>query len=699
LNVQFLLYFIQNLLGLAFWTGRSITGTWLLMMIACLGFLPGVSATSNQSPFPNLTFQVFAQFIADNFSSKISLTTVLTVLFTMTNNSDLINLHNRQQQALVEGENNRVMTGWMIALSRALQEKIGDDSKRLFHASEQHSSQPPSNAIGIKLAALSRLLWSFPDSQQNKLKEVSTKEIEPALVICPASTECETVACKQRSLLQETRARDIPRTTLIKGITIYDGVYVLCGRCPGCDTIYYADHESSWQKEDRQSRIRFYLNSAKYLKIGQALWVDRVFSGAVLSGTYSFHASSSALAQFWNHSFWKSQNSQSRKVSRRQMWHAFVQESIRRVADSSGCTLELLDGLPIEDITKHAFIFLGENGVVRSAQNHFCSECTHHYRTNADRITRDDPAALLGVDENRTVPVLTGEDADLAAQDAAQARYVAETAMDVDQASTLEHESEAPVKMVVLDGIVMGHTHCSYDDCTQDLANVQRGVFCVEHEILRQGLCRMKDCNNLKIADCQTCEQHQNRWYSHVVRYGRQSLLGIRRLLRRTEEEHLAWLPNVNHQVQPHDEDQNTQRRQRDNFFVAPRFYCVETICAPCGVVIAWAKFARAESPTAILNFLASVYPTEELRPNYICIDKACLVLRTAISNGSWEVWKKTSRFIVDSYHYINHRTTDYLCRKWCNPAPLNGSAPNLVVVENDKAGNPHYKRAFNTQV
>ena len=44
------------------------------------------------------------------------------------------------------------------------------------------------------------------------------------------------------------------------------------------------------------------------------------------------------------------------------------------------------------------------------------------------------------------------------------------------------------------------------------------------------------------------------------------------------------------------------------------------------------------------------------------------------------------------------HRTTDYLCRKYCNPAPLNGSAPNLVVVEQDRYGHSHYKRAFNTQ-
>ena len=125
----------------------------------------------------------------------------------------------------------------------------------------------------------------------------------------------------------------------------------------------------------------------------------------------------------------------------------------------------------------------------------------------------------------------------------------------------------------------------------------------------------------------------------------------------------------------------------------------METICAPCGIVIAWTKFDKSESPTKILNFLNSVYPNEESRPDYVCIDKACLVLRTCISNALWHPWLNTTRFIVDAYHYINHRTSDYLCRKWCNPAPLNGSAPNLVVVDHDKKGKPYYKRAFNTQV
>jgi len=126
----------------------------------------------------------------------------------------------------------------------------------------------------------------------------------------------------------------------------------------------------------------------------------------------------------------------------------------------------------------------------------------------------------------------------------------------------------------------------------------------------------------------------------------------------------------------------------------------VETISAPCGVVIAWTKFEKSESTTKILQFLESVYQTEESRPDYICIDKGCQVFRTSVNNGSWdEIWKHTSRFIVDTYHYINHRVTDYLCRTYCNPSPGDGSAPNLVTIEYDSNGRPHARRAFNTQV
>ncbi|TFK32287.1 hypothetical protein BDQ12DRAFT_701230 [Crucibulum laeve] len=139
--------------------------------------------------------------------------------------------------------------------------------------------------------------------------------------------------------------------------------------------------------------------------------------------------------------------------------------------------------------------------------------------------------------------------------------------------------------------------------------------------------------------------------------------------------EQMPWQIATSQNTQAHDEE-TPPDRPKDHYFGPSKFYCVETICAPCGVVIAWDLFDKSESSTQILDFLETVYPTQEPRPTYICIDKACL---------SWEEWKKTTRFIVDTYHYMNHQVSDAMCQKWCNPAPLDGSAPNLV--------------AFNTQV
>ena len=173
-----------------------------------------------------------------------------------------------------------------------------------------------------------------------------------------------------------------------------------------------------------------------------------------------------------------------------------------------------------------------------------------------------------------------------------------------------------------MDDVVMGPTYCAYDNCTDSLKNARGGVFCRQHGRLCGNLCHMHDCNNPKAPPSHTCTQHQDHWYQHVIQYGRQSLLGIHRFVRHSAEEHLAWLLTFNRQVQHHDEE-HTAETQKDNYFVAPCFY----YCAPCGVVIAWTKFAKAESPINILNFLDSVYPTSELQPNYICINKTCMVL------------------------------------------------------------------------
>jgi hypothetical protein len=525
-------HIVQYVFQLMLWIIFTTCGNHIVMVLTViymLGLLPTVMASGqDQTAFPDIPFKLFAAFIGENFNTKVSLTTVLTVLFTLTNNSDLLNLHARQQRRRFVEEQSQQISGWMKTLSYALKDKLGGAADNLLKSTEhnaQLSHDKIITTIGTKLNALSKLLKLDPYNDEGqliaRLEPVSEKTIEPALIICPMVLECETSTCNPRSLLQNTRNRDLPKVTLIKGTRIYDNVLVVCGKCPKCQTKYYADHESALMA-DNQNWSRFFLNSAKYLKVGHQVWVDRLFSSSVLNGTYSFHASAAAFAEFWSDSFWATQETSSRKITRRHIWQAFVQESIRHVASSTEHTLELAEGLPIDQVTKQAFSILGEEGIIRSADQHSCSECTHAYKKTADRITTDDPAALLGQDENRIVPALEGDDADLAAQDAAQARFNAQNATSND-----DDDQRAPVKLVVMDGQVMGPRHCAYDDCTAELSNARLGVFCIDHELSYGHLCRMQNCQNIKAEGIHTCVQHRSRWNSHVVRYGRQFALGV----------------------------------------------------------------------------------------------------------------------------------------------------------------------------
>jgi len=58
---------------------------------------PGVQAAATESPFPDILFNVFDSFVQSTFSSKISLSTVLVLLFSITENTNLLNLYACQQ--------------------------------------------------------------------------------------------------------------------------------------------------------------------------------------------------------------------------------------------------------------------------------------------------------------------------------------------------------------------------------------------------------------------------------------------------------------------------------------------------------------------------------------------------------------------------------------------------------------------------
>jgi hypothetical protein len=151
-----------------------------------------------------------------------------------------------------------------------------------------------------------------------------------------------------------------------------------------------------------------------------------------LNGIYSFHASAASCTEYWNNSFRRNQVVQFKKVTRHQVWQAFVQESIRSISSASDIDMVIQDGLSIDEVTKQAFEFLGANGVIRVVGEHSCSECTQEYKATADVIPNSNPAATVEADAESS-----------SAGDNEQ--------MQIDKAF---------VQLVVLDGIVTGPLVC-----------------------------------------------------------------------------------------------------------------------------------------------------------------------------------------------------------------------------------------------
>ena len=162
---------------------------------------------------------------------------------------------------------------------------------------------------------------------------------------------------------------------------------------------------------------------------------------------YSFHASISAYSQYWNITY----GTKSTNVSRAHIWQAFVQDSLRTIAAESNINIELNDPLNIMEVTTQAFELLGEQGIIRAADQHTCSECTQPYKKTSDAVFNN-PAAVVGVDENQDIPLFEGNDDEVLPQPHPASPISiddSDDGMDVDKKD---------VTMVVLDGIVIGPT-------------------------------------------------------------------------------------------------------------------------------------------------------------------------------------------------------------------------------------------------
>ena len=142
-------------------------------LIVVIFLCPGANAVQNEQPFPDVTFKVFNTFIEENFTSKISLATVLMLLFTINKNTDLLNLHQRQQNPqLKEVEKRMELGAWIKSLAHEIQIQTDAKFKMFFKQSDGLKSLPDTeviNRLRTKLNNFATMLGLKAYGSDNKL--------------------------------------------------------------------------------------------------------------------------------------------------------------------------------------------------------------------------------------------------------------------------------------------------------------------------------------------------------------------------------------------------------------------------------------------------------------------------------------------------------------------------------------------------
>ena len=158
---------------------------WILLIFSMLPTTTAVLTES--SPFPQLTFKSFSNFIEKNFSSEIKLSTVLMMLFSIMENPDLLSLHARQWYSLVKDEKVSSNNGWIMCLSRAIYAKVDSSKSKLLLDSDLYEGIPKKQVVAnlaIKLDKFAQHLdlikYNKKGHLQSAVKPISYKAIETA---------------------------------------------------------------------------------------------------------------------------------------------------------------------------------------------------------------------------------------------------------------------------------------------------------------------------------------------------------------------------------------------------------------------------------------------------------------------------------------------------------------------------------------
>ena len=217
---------------------------WLVVIVTACLCLPMVNASTS---FPDIAFSTFSQSIQDQFGTEIKIATVITLLLSLTNNTDMLNLHSRQKHPSGEGEIKQTVSGWMKAFVWRLQGHLGAEIDTLFQPSDNLpmlSRDARITRIGRKIDTIVETLQLTPYTADGQFRRWlgNIPDITPVRLLCPITAECHTCKC---AIHQAVRERDVPAVNLCEGAKVHHNVALLTGSCTRCQVqlIPYVDFD------------------------------------------------------------------------------------------------------------------------------------------------------------------------------------------------------------------------------------------------------------------------------------------------------------------------------------------------------------------------------------------------------------------------------------------------------------------------
>ncbi|KAJ7065102.1 hypothetical protein B0H15DRAFT_926043 [Mycena belliarum] len=478
---------------------------------------------------------------------------------------------------------------------------------------------------------------------------------------------------------------------------------LLVAHCASCSADYYPDRVTYKEpgSSGRSERLEY---DAQVLRVSKhGIWVDRRIAVAQEKALSRFRSGWSNWADWINDYSEDSQN----KLTHRQSQRLFLEHFSRRLLlahrkeQQFHCEAHPSASVLAEKVRN----VIGVNGgVLPASMSHGCQNCTHVKRFRSDLI---DEGAVLGGNtevadssEAEAIPNPTDTDAPPPIQGLPRDIPAALPQLAAPPAGS----PRGYIRMAVTDLKTIKHRKCALDDCQGPLVNYKNGRFCDTHLDLRNS-CGIIPCGlPIHQPGALTCNTPSHIAWQKMYdnRFSRLSFPGVQRVIRRQQsaaEDGSAQQrqgPSLRVQLQALG---NVPGDQVVHTFKAKAIYGLQTFQWACGTPIGWGKCYRSESEPQVLAIMNRIWlDFPESRPGFLAYDSACDLLRHIVTQNPEDLWLKSTKFIVDAWHYIGHRATDLLCRTRCNPAPLDGSQPDLILTVQDDNGQVHQTRAFNTE-